>query len=84
MKTKEELNTLKEEVETLNKKLAELNEDEMKQVSGGLQPKPGPVGAPTAMKCTNQDCGYSVNWAGLYSGKTFECPVCHQHTLTGQ
>ena len=35
MKTKEELNALKEEVETLNKKLAELSEDELKQVSGG-------------------------------------------------
>lgn len=35
MKTKEELNALKEEVETLNKKLAELNEEELAQVSGG-------------------------------------------------
>ena len=35
MKTKEELNALKEEVETLNKKLAELSEDELKQVAGG-------------------------------------------------
>ena len=36
MKTKEELNAMKEEVETLNKKLAELSEDELKQVSGGV------------------------------------------------
>lgn len=36
MKTKEELYALKEEVETLNKKLAELNEDELAQVVGGL------------------------------------------------
>ena len=35
MKTKEELNALKEEVETLNKKLAELTEDELEQVTGG-------------------------------------------------
>ena len=35
MKTKEELNALKEEVEALNKKLAELTEDELAQVSGG-------------------------------------------------
>ena len=35
MKTKEELNALKEEVETLNKKLAELTEEEFAQVSGG-------------------------------------------------
>ena len=36
MKTKEELNAIKNEVEALNKKLAELNEDELKQVSGGV------------------------------------------------
>ena len=35
MKTKEELDTLKEEVETLNKKLAELTDEELEQVSGG-------------------------------------------------
>ena len=37
MKTKEELNAIKEEVETLNKKLAELTEDELKQVVGGVE-----------------------------------------------
>ena len=37
MKSKEELNALKEEVDTLNKKLAELNEDELKMVSGGFE-----------------------------------------------
>ena len=36
MKTVEELNALKEEVETLNKKLAELSEEELAQVSGGV------------------------------------------------
>ena len=35
MKTKEELNALKEEVEALNKKLAELTEEELAQVTGG-------------------------------------------------
>ena len=35
MKTKEELNALKEEVEALNKKLAELSEEELVQVAGG-------------------------------------------------
>ena len=45
MKSKEELNALKEEVETVNKKLAELtdeelaqlNEEELKQVAGGVE-----------------------------------------------
>ncbi|MDO4983510.1 MAG: bacteriocin [Eubacteriales bacterium] len=36
MKTKEELNALKEEVETLNRKLHELTEEELAQVSGGV------------------------------------------------
>ena len=35
MKTKEELNTLKNEVEALGKKLAELSDDELEQVAGG-------------------------------------------------
>ena len=35
MKTAGELKTLKEELEALNKKLAELTEEELKQVAGG-------------------------------------------------
>ena len=35
MKTKAELNALKEEVETLNQKLAELTDEELEQVTGG-------------------------------------------------
>ena len=35
MKTKEELNALKEDVETVNKGLAELTEDELILVTGG-------------------------------------------------
>ena len=35
MKTKEELNALKEEVEALNRKLHELTEEELAQVAGG-------------------------------------------------
>ena len=38
MKTKEELNKLKEEVEDVNEKLHELTEEELKQVTGGLAP----------------------------------------------
>ena len=40
MKTKEELNTLKEEAEALNKKLAELTEEELEQVNGGIKLDP--------------------------------------------
>ena len=36
MKTKEELNALKEEVETVSKKLHELTDDELDNVTGGF------------------------------------------------
>ena len=36
MKTKDELNALREEVESLSKKLAELSEEELMQVTGGF------------------------------------------------
>ena len=36
MKTKEELNALKEEVETVSKKLHELTEEELGQVTGRM------------------------------------------------
>ena len=39
-KTKEELNALKEEVEAVNEKLAELTEEELAQVTGGVDPDP--------------------------------------------
>ena len=38
MKSKEELSALKEEVEMLNRKLAELSDEELEQVCGGLAP----------------------------------------------
>ena len=38
MKSKEELNALKEEVETVNKKLHELTDEELEQVLGGFEP----------------------------------------------
>ena len=40
MKTKEELNAIKKEVEALNRKLAELTDEELTQVTGGLIPVP--------------------------------------------
>ena len=36
MKTKEEMNAIKEEVENLNKELRELTEEELAQVTGGV------------------------------------------------
>ena len=77
MKTKEELNALKKEVEAMNKKLAELTEEELKQVSGGA-PMHREL-KKTQLVCP--DCGYvlaeypegttyMIEEGGLY------CPVC--------
>ena len=50
MKTKEELNALKEEVEALSRKLRELTEEELAQVSGGENvPTAGPVLDPSVL-----------------------------------
>lgn len=35
MKTKDELDAIKEEIDALNEKLAELTDEELKQVTGG-------------------------------------------------
>ena len=43
MKSKEELNALKEEAETVNRKLAELTEEELSQVTGGISNEGGLV-----------------------------------------
>ena len=51
MKTKEELNALKEEVEALSRKLRELTEEELAQVSGGENVLPsGPVLDPSVLE----------------------------------
>ena len=43
MKTKEELNELKEEAEAVNRKPAELTEEELSQVTGGISNEGGLV-----------------------------------------
>ena len=57
MKTKEELNALKEEVETLNKKLAELTEEELAQVSGGAGEAAAGAEKSRSSKDTGKDLG---------------------------
>ena len=49
MKTKEELNALKEEVEAVNEKLQELTPEEIAQVSGGWQVS-GAFGQPVVIE----------------------------------
>lgn len=53
MKTKEELNALKNEVEALNMKLSELTEEELSQVVGGDVTSANIVGyVPTVTSCS--------------------------------
>ena len=83
MKTREELNALKNEVEVLNKKLAELNEEELKQVAGGGPWLPPAPGLRTDMKCQSDGCFYVDCWDGEFLDQIFDCPSCHNHTLKG-
>ena len=46
MKTKAELCALRNEVEALNRKLAELSEEELKQVCGGMGDHAAAFGSP--------------------------------------
>ena len=73
MKTKEELNALKEEVEALNKKLHELTEEELKQVSGGVS-----NGKKKKIYCV--ECGYVKYTFPARGAITFDpevrCPQC--------
>ena len=57
MKTKEELNALKEEVETLNKKPHELTDEELEQVTGGRHGWRGKPGKPGRNGTPHPVCG---------------------------
>ena len=62
MKTKEQLDALKEEVEALNKKLAELTGEELEQIASGIAP--GRIywkGKPVQDKGKNSGDGESSN-----------------------
>ena len=63
MKTKEELNALKNEVEALNKKLAELTDEERAQVTGG-------GGGPTVLKAPG------IFIATIVGGLSYTCGLC--------
>ena len=68
MKTKEELNNLKEEVETQNKKLHELTDEELEQVSGGTDEPP---------KCAvYQSKGKYQTCPNPRKGTCKQCPMC--------
>ena len=83
MKSKEELNALKEEVETVSKKLHELTDEELEQVSGGAYFY-GAMGLYTNIKCSNPDCiyNYDVQPTGWSEHYGEECNVCHKGIIT--
>ena len=62
MKTKEELNALKNEVKNLNAKLAELSEDELIEVTGGAWLNP--PSDPTKLGEWEDEIQYNVNVRG--------------------
>ena len=68
MKTKEELNALKEEVETQNKELHELTEEKIAQVTGGLNW--GPFNDATVSCCW---CNTRVV---IYKDRDIQCFNC--------
>ena len=68
MKTKEELNALKEEVETVSRKLAELSEEELTQVIGGMYTTP-----PNRGKCPL--CGGKLAQGAPIRLKRYPYPV---------
>ena len=75
MKTPEELNVLKEEVETLKKKLAELTEDELKQVAGGSKYDPFcvlQIPAPNC-QCEYTQCTYLYHDYADYYQTYYKC-----------
>ena len=74
-KTQEELNAIKEEVEAMNKKLAELTEEELKQVSGGLGPSLGKKKKKYCVECGYVACTFPE---GMILSRGFDemCPQC--------
>ena len=87
MKTKEELCALKNEVETLNRKLAELSEDELKQVTGGAPALPATMLAASVFSCMFVPCEPPVPGGALpatiitpsESDINFEQPAPHEN-----
>ena len=72
MKTKEELNAIKAEVETLNRKLAELSEDELKQVVGGVGIEREKLLDPLGQKFWISDIDLPENWSGI-GPEAYDC-----------
>ena len=79
MKTKEELNALKEEVKNLKKKLAELNEEELALVIGGTGDGRGYL---EGYYCPNESCYRYGTSADTKRGGG--CPACGETLRYGK
>lgn len=75
---KNEIIKIKQEYESIRAKLSELTEDELEQVTGGRNTS-GLI--MTYMSCSA--CHYNTFWSGDFSGQTFDCPRCKEHTFCG-
>ena len=77
MKTKEELNALKEEAETRSEELRKLTDEELVQVTGG----DGKMGY-FVLRCSNPDC-LSDTISSSFTGATpgVLCQVCKIGTI---
>ena len=69
MKTKEELNAIKEEVETVSRKLHELTEEELKYIAGGDSEYKYYMHIKRLI-----ECGYDVNARNYYKSYAEEFP----------
>ena len=75
MKTADELKELKEEAETLNKKLAELTEEELKQVGGGLGPYVVKMKKIYCVECGYVECTFPEGMTYMWDYDK-KCPQC--------
>lgn len=71
MKTKEELNAIREEIEKLNNKLAELSNDELNEIFGG------------DVKTDHNQCEYRVDKSCVLSKVQRNMPKCDFCPLRG-
>ena len=74
-KTQEELNKLKDEFEVLNKKLAELTDEELKQVSGGLGPSFKKMKKLYCVECGYVECTFLEGTTLAFASDVW-CPQC--------
>lgn len=90
MKSREELNALKEKFEEMNQKLSELTENELAQIFGGFgptptpspSPDPGPTPSGSIVGRAQHELGKPYAW-GTAGPATYDCSGLVSYCLTG-